>query len=1008
MTDSVFADRKVAWCVTISGLTDRYYSGCLVGELPSTTITGGLPATYRDVRAVHEIGPRRSSIDEVGGVATQAPVEVTLLAREADAAGETLPINTRQTLRKISWRDSTKYTRLRTSLPHSFAVVDIETDDDVSGWDVPGFIHSGQETFWADSTAGDGSDGDPWRFTDCARAVAHSQAQDHRRNAARGDHPYITSDVVNWQGRRAFIQMGAVAPDGSVIEWREYWRGFIDAEAKVDAAGYSLKFSIAPLTAVLGWQMSIGIGSTRYVRGWHAFGKGCYSSVLYLMWRAGGAALIGATAPGGTTGIVTADGIKIGQGAADAFFALFDPSLPEGHPRRAMLEGEGDDGVLYASLLSENNPAGFDTIDIDAGVLGQRFTNQTVTEESRVPIIDVVTGADLQLVHWASRWPVLLGAGEAWQAAIGGCRGLDQGTAQGEGGRWAHFSIDQGPNGWRLRGRLNSVSTPGPLYVQAYFEDNVTIGMSFLSPEEGRLLRHPPDGLRRPLMQVTESRNSDGWDEVDILGPMEAWYQQNEGYLGPFVDDPYTGGGEIQYLRISGRQFGEDWRAEFQMTGSQLMTDPDTGDDVGYVVSVRGRNIGKTHVEREVDEPLTVTPLAKGVGVSFAEFLLRLMLSGRGEGTNGVYDVLPYGANFKSSEVSSASFLSFPVPPELQDQTFECSPDKTIGEQYKGVLMVGGCQLVQRLSASTHTWAVALVPLGWANAADSVATILDGDIIADARPSTDTDGRVIRSYVLKLNHGIDGKDPLTIPVVDGDAVSAGNGNMGERLELDLPGVRIDATVGDLTAAATTFTTGIRARLGIPRKRYDMTVDADGEGLADLAIADTVTLTCPDVEDIGATMGVTDRPCRVMAVEDHPSKRTLRIGLVARPGNVAGIVPAMYVESVGDATHVTVKANRYTLAEHPVTGAAQRDDDYFIADDVVWCIPAGDFAGKAQLTIVGIAAGVVEFSGAHGLAIGDTIRHAAYDDVAERVQGYAYLGDDADHLGAANDEASIIG
>ena len=148
MTWEAIKDRPLAWCLVLSGLTDRYYSRVAPGNDLDSGVPLSTSTTYRDVEALVSVGPIRGSIDETGAVAKQAPVEVVLRAREASYAGRApgdAMVDPVSTLRRITPRGSTRRTRLAASLPHSLAVTDVEVDEDVSGWDLPGLIYIGQE-----------------------------------------------------------------------------------------------------------------------------------------------------------------------------------------------------------------------------------------------------------------------------------------------------------------------------------------------------------------------------------------------------------------------------------------------------------------------------------------------------------------------------------------------------------------------------------------------------------------------------------------------------------------------------------------------------------------------------------------------------------------------------------------------------------------------------------------------------------------------------------------------
>jgi hypothetical protein len=101
------------------------------------------------------------------------------------------------------------------------------------------------------------------------------------------------------------------------------------------------------------------------------------------------------------------------------------------------------------------------------------------------------------------------------------------------------------------------------------------------------------------------------------------------------------------------------------------------------------------------------------------------------------------------------------------------------------------------------------------------------------------------------------------------------------------------------------------------------------------------------------------------------------------------------------TSVTVAASVYSQGT---------DVDLFEVGDVVSCVPRGDWAGRKVRTITNIAGNTVSLSGlAHGLAVGDTIRHDDYAaSIAARPElaSYAFLADE-DGLLDGTDPGKVI-
>ena len=308
---------------------------------------------------------------------------------------------------------------------------------------------------------------------------------------------------------------------------------------------------------------------------------------------------------------------------------------------------------------------------------------------------------------------------------------------------------------------------------------------------------------------------------------------------------------------------------------------------------------------------------------------------------------------------------------------------------------------------------VSLVRLGVPSVADAVASITDADCTRDGMVASRIDGRVIRAYRIEANFagdGTDAKPQVLVTYVDSDAVGESGGDAGETLTLPLRGVTFRGSPSDIQLELLgSIVQPLRARLGRPRLRYDLTVWSDQ--VLGVTIGSTVLLTSTRAALQDGTEGVTDLPCRVVEIRADIQRAVTRLGLMAMPlrggAKSGGYVPAMRVSGVTSPTVVVVESNAYTATVHPVTGAAQLDPFLFTAGDDVSCVPVGNWSGRVTTSLVSVVGTTITTTAPHGLAIGDTIRHDDYAAATVAVQAYAYLSSDADQLGAG-DPPRVVG
>lgn len=983
--------RPVAWCVEVSGLSTRYYSHVPPGTGLHSGEVGTTGEVYVDVHAILDggVSAHGGRIDEVGGVAKHDPVTVKLLGRGAGGS-DGLTVHPYLELLRSGHRGASRWAKLLTTLPHGFfSGVDVEVDRDVSGWTVPGFIHLGQECIHVTGTDGTGAPGDPYRFTGCDRASHYTQPQHHVVDALRGEDVYVTQEPVFWRGRRSRVYVAPLYQDGTAGTWVEYWRGFIGADPTM--RGDVITLEIAPLTAALDWQVGIGASrtTTTTVAGWHYMTAGVLDTLrATVVWKAGD--FFRQAVTGADVGLQTVDVFTHADVINDACDATLPPNNPHhGIFRLASPETEAQPMVSVAVGLGTSGTVEFPDATIPTAVVGVYSVLESAPAEEfyDLPLVDEDAGTSALLRWPTALWDAIRRA-DAWRVARGGVASWTDPSSEGGPLMWTSLGLQMVDGTWHLTARKRFHSPGDPWVGVDLAHDRgcsvgsgLTYGPGELATARAAVGWQPRRALR--WMFQAEADHDKEPTRLPVLGPPDWYYQPGEPYVGPLADDLYTGSGEAQTLRFSG------WggSVDIAVTGSTAVTDED-GNTVGYVYDVAEPlkpSLGCL-IQMPGDAPLSATMVVQARSVALGEFVRRLLVSGVGEGQNGPADVLPMGLNFAQAEVDEASF-DVDAPGALSDQTWEVDPGKPVSEQLRPLLLVLGAQVCQVYDG--QNWVLRLVPLGPPSSTDASATIADAD--CTGRPETLRDGRVVRSYRIKVNHPRPGEDgePVEVPYVDQAARNAGGGDTGETLDLDLRGVRIAGGAGDLASAMHDIIAGLRERLGSTRSRWRVRLTSDlVEGLS-LGIGDTVAFTSEWAVDVIPSRSVAARPCRVVGIKRDLLRGTLELELAAHHGVGAGYVPAMRVDSVTDADTLDVELGAFS------------DDDvgYFQEGDAVALVPAGDFASKTYGVITTIAGQTLTITG-HGMVAGDTIRFARHDlAIAARdfVGGYAFIADAAELL-----------
>jgi hypothetical protein len=1009
----VLRGRQWAVVVTVAGLTDRYYSG---PHPDSQNIPGtGGAMTYRDVEAVLSLGPESCSVDEVDATVEQSPVSVRLLARGAalsplHATTTARTVDPLSTLRRIGPRGATSRTTLGATLISETGPSVITCTSDISAW--TGLIHCGLEALHV-TGAGTGSALD----LDVARGVAYTRIARHVWQPSRGYQPAVTREVTAWRGRVCIVQAAPVANGVRVGSYAEVWRGVLDREPSLAADGLTLELRIAPLSALLRQRLSSGATSTTLVRGWHYIVPGQGSRVTHDQIFEVGEAYQ-------SQYVVVAGTAEVDAKCYRAHERLTDITLDSDHPRGGQLicdtGGASTTHAVTARAIigaapSSNRLTADPVAPAPFGTTFGFLTSPYLEEPCTLDLVDP-TGTG-ELVRWPERaLQVIAGtyaAAVTWNDARHDCDRWRIATTQGRLGRWARVELSQDGSGWLWRaGLIVGGAAFSPLSLRWQPGQQVCVGVDFRAPnDDSKLVDIEGQSFASRRERVSEDVDLRALARIPCRGPALAWYQGSETRL-LVADDVYSGAGQQQTLRLSGgdENNGTGNGIDVGVTASSAVNDPDTGDLVGYLLTVAHvDNPNRYIIDRNT--PITVTPQARSQGVDPGILLLRLLQSGGGGQVHGAYDVLPYGAGLDDDDMLEDSFSALPMPEPLRGVSADVSGSSTVADVMGGVLTLIGAAVVQRWADGRQR--LVCTPIGPAPSADAVMVITDADILADGQCVSTVDGRVVRSYRIESDHDAAGEPGRVTTYVDSDAVDATGGDAGEQMTLDLRHIRLDGGGADAAVLLLPVIQHLRRRAGVPRVRYQVAVSADHVGALEVGVGDTVTLTCSSAVGIDGTLGLTSEPCRVLGVERDWLGNRVQLTLGAAGLRPSGWAPSLRVASVSSPTVVVVSANQYTSAVCPRTGEAQTDIGrtslaYFAVGDKVRCIPAGAWASGGEVTITVIAGNTVTFGAAHGLAAGDDIDHADYDDASAAARVYAYLSDAAHTLGTAAARGRDVG
>lgn len=980
-------ERQLALVVTIAGLEDRYFCGPApdVDPIPGT----GGALTYRDIESLIDMGGESSSIDEVSCSVTQAPVSVRLVARDARVSAATVvgsaytadPV---RTLRRIGPAGASLRTTVAATVPHELGPTDIDTTADVSAWPA-GLYHIGLECVFAAPIGA--------QLQSCLRGAALTRISRHLYQPSRGYQPAVTREPTFWRGRPAIITAAPVAHGERVGPYAEIWRGVLDREPELSSDGMTLTLRIAPMSALMRQRFASGAVSTTLVRGWHHFTPRVGAEIrLDQIWERGAAVEAPYDENGGHADTT--------QAARFAHERIFDVTLPMGHPRAGDVELYNNTQRIMHRVVGY---IGDDRLDVDPVaiplLLGREgdLTTPYLNEECTLSLVDPA-GAP-EIVRWPDRALAVISgalpAAVAWNTTWNACDRWRVNTNQGQLGRWASVELSQDGVGWLWRAGLVEPGMGGSTLVLRWgpVGPRTCVGVDYRAPDDAVPFIDIEERRGAIRREAISNATAEARARLPCRGPALAWFQSVEPTM-LVVDDVFAGGGP-QVMRVGGGEVNYS-TGEFDVTvsASTPAFDPDTGALVGYLLTVDSAQGDGDLYALDHGEPVTVTPRARSLGVAPTTLLLRLLESGVGTGTNGVHDVLAYGANLDASDIAEQAFLSFAVPDALLGTDFDIDPTKTVENTLEDVLTLLGGAVVQRWVDGRHR--LTLTSLAPAHEAESVMSIVDAGLLADGQCVSSVDGRVVRAYRLESDHDAAGVAQRITTYVDSDAVTAAGGDAGEQMALDLRGIRFDGDPADVAVAILPIVQHLRRRAGAPRVRYQLAVSVDQPGALEVGLGDTVTLTCSSAIGIDGSIGITAQACRVLGVDRDWLEGRVSLTLVSAGMRASGWSPSMRVRNVLSPLVVRVEDNVYTSSTEPRTGESQNDIertslDYFAVGNVVRCIPAGDYGAAVERTIVDRVIGLLEFDAPHGLSPGDDIDHAGWGSASTAARAWAYIG-----------------
>ena len=961
--------------------------------------------TYTELPLITTISLPDASVDDLGGISKHGQASVTLTShgfRDVEQPADPVRVLGRLGPQGSSWTG-----RLQSTLPHSTGIHQIEVDIDPTPLglnEAPRLLHIGREAVVADASGGTGTSVDPYWIRVVRRGCCGTHIHQHTVLLGQGRAPFITAERVFWGHSPAVLLARPIRTDNTVGDWVEVCAGVLDGEPAIQSAGSQVVVRIVPWTTVLSsWTLGDALPPAGLAQGWHLYRRGRADQIAVAQrWRAGDAIQQTLSADSNA-------GSQILRADNGAHSALSDLTLEGGHPRRAALKAGGAEAVEPASYQGDgefNLPAGEPSINL---VAGQPLRNEEVAEIAAVPLVP--DGDDEAVL----RWPA-----EVWQRASVGMtpNAVTDADALPNAvhGAWANVQFQlQGP---ALAARLNASQHAGPLQVELGPHLEATGGTPLsIRPEEQVIFpfyqlddgRDPAGPGAQNLPPLTLEVGVDGqrWARLPLPTPPSAYYQHGEDHL--LLDAPVviTAAGHTTLL-IEAPGEGGDTARYWVRVISSTPVERDS-EVIGHVVELaesdRGRlpSLGDWPGQSPV-RVYQVADLSSGER-NHSLVLLSLLNSGVGSGVNGLRDILSLGANIPEDRLDVESFQRLPTP--AWPWHLRARSGERVADVLGDVLRLWGVALTMRTDRATGRQRLGAIRLGPASASEAIGTAHRHHWV-QAPESLSTE-QIVNWWVAKLNYDDTGQSTLETRIVEEISVSH-YGRM-EAAELELKGIDIDPSAGDVEDTLRGWAARMRAQLAWKHRKYKAQLPIHlywGLQVGDVLLVET-DHAIRNSGERGLFAPVTLTAVRATSSLAPGNELALEVEFVYQPQNGTGYAPSLFIEELIDAKTVRVSEHRYAPPTDLISGEPQTDASLFHVGGVVRVFHQGRYAStKVSTTIAAIdlAQSIVTFVDAHGLGghpEPGIVRIGKWSELTDEQRGRAALasGGDSPRLGGVD-------
>lgn len=888
----------------------------------------------------------------------------------------------------------------------------VKIDRVYNGPTLPAVLHIGNEAILFSGFLGNFADPDavidpmnpsttgPYRLVIDTRAVRSTRLQRHTYAQQASQQPIVTDRVVFWAGRRALLYL-----NGSV-----FWRGILDRGGEMDGTEVSLE--LLPLTAVIEREIPNSVQTTILAQNAHYFDKEMH-------WE-----YAAAMNTGDLFGVAIREDTDESDGElrlrTDVSFVSekIDLTRPLNCPRR---------GAIYAQFTdSEIYPSSFDTVDNDIAILAvsgpwEVRLGYTVASAKTAEVKRFAFGPGL-VSDWAGTFSDTLAASSDTKDGDDGAWFLPSITFAGGA---THLSFDtvssitrfsDSPEIWFWGDEQTLRSVGQASYNARQYQDGVLVqparpdrmlwfACDFAAPDETKYMDTSttldPVAYARTLWinkvdvprggsQVQGTRVS-----TQVRDFATAWYQtgedyilvQNEILLNPIGDTPIT-------VKTYDRKSQADFSFTVFVDGiSQEGTFYKLHITPGQQIPSFGDFRSKTQGQLSGDGFTTLTTSIASRDLSTKDVLLAVLCS-TGPDEDLLVQKLPQGLGLAFADLVLRDFDDL-VDVGLWDFSALLREDSSWDEL-----------LAPLLSATQRTFSIdwspygvgrlRLLPIGVPTFDPNLTVSMsDGDITFGSRPLTREKWEVKNSFKFLTNYDSEDDPQITTEFLLANDISARKSK--EELELELRGLVLD---NDPEVARLQLTPLAFSLFQQYAGRKEWSVESNWDFGSNVTVGYNLSVSSNWLRGYGDSNGVDEALARIISIQMSLwdvscSVKMTHYGLNSRgwaPTASFGVITTATCNEVAD---IELTDTNFALDELFPIGSVV--DVYIRGDHAIksqGTISAIDLTGTREITFTGPVAALLA---AYGAGSGPDfvegyITPADYASATEYHKKYSFLAD----------------